>query len=91
MAEKNSAPPTFKQPKHINSPELLATLNNQVLIQSGILLRKFRSVVPIDPQELNTSSRTINFSLLERTGLINPQRQVSVNLSALKPIKIIQY
>ena len=68
------APPQFRPPHVIQSPEVDASLSDKAVISDGILYRTFKTILPIDPQELNPSSRSISFYILDKVGLINPHQ-----------------
>ena len=68
------APPTFHAPKLIQSPEVLSGLNEQSYILDGILYRTFKTILPVDPQELSVHSRSISFYILDKVALLNPHR-----------------
>ena len=44
---KTRAPPTFHEPKVVQSPEVTASLGDQAYIQDGILYRMFKSFNPL--------------------------------------------
>ena len=73
MAETR-APPTFHAPKLVQTPEVLGGLNEQSFILDGILYRTFKTILPVDPQELSVHSRSISFYILDKVALINPHR-----------------
>ena len=68
------APPNFHPPQVVQSPEVDASLQNKAVITDGILFRTFKTILPLDPQELNPSSRSISFYILDKVGLINPHQ-----------------
>ena len=67
-------PPEFHPPKVIQSPEVERSLSDTAFIQDGILYRTFRTIGPLDPQELNVSSRSFSFYILDKVALINPHK-----------------
>ena len=73
MAETR-APPTFHPPHVVQSPEVDASLHNRAVVTDGILFRTFKTILPLDPQELNQSSRSISFYILDKLGLVNPHQ-----------------
>lgn len=68
------APPTFHPPQVVQAPEVDASLQNRAVVTDGILFRTFKTILPLDPQELNQSSRSISFYILDKLGLINPHQ-----------------
>ena len=68
------APPTFHPPRVVQSPEVDASLHNRAVVTDGILFRTFKTILPLDPQELNQSSRSISFYILDKLGLVNPHQ-----------------
>ena len=68
------APPTFHQPQVVPSPEFDTSLRDRATITDGILFRTFKTILPADPQELNQTSRSISFYILDKLGLINPHQ-----------------
>lgn len=68
------APPNFHPPQVVQSPEVDASLRDRAVITDGILFRTFKTILPLDPQELNQSSRSISFYILDKVGLINPHQ-----------------
>ena len=74
MTDKRQ-PPKFNTPTIVNSPEVMNSLASQrSLFQQGILYRTYKTIGPIDPQELNSDSRVINFYCLEKVGILNPKK-----------------
>ena len=74
MTDKRQ-PPKFNAPVVVNSPEVTASLASQrSLLQQGILYRTYKTICPLDLQELNSDSRIINFHILEKVGLLNPKK-----------------
>ena len=74
MAGENRLAPAFHAPKVIQSPEVSQSLSDHAYIQDGILYRTFKTIGPVDPQELNVSSRSISFYVLDKVALINPHK-----------------
>lgn len=68
------APPTFHGPQVLTSPEVDSSLTDKATVTDGILFRTFKTILPIDPQELNQTSRSISFYILDKLGLINPHQ-----------------
>ena len=68
------APPAFHPPKVLQSPEVDNSLSDRATVTDGILFRTFKTILPTDPQELNQTSRSISFYILDKLGLINPHQ-----------------
>ena len=72
--------PNFRPPQIIDSPEVDVSLHNKAYVTDGILFRSFKTILPIDPQELNPSSRSISFYINDKVGLVNPHQYVPLLL-----------
>ena len=70
------APPSFHSPQIIQAPEVDLSLNDKAYVTDGILYRSFKTILPLDPQELSVSSRSISFYICDKVGLVNPQQYV---------------
>ena len=70
------APPSFHSPQIIQAPEVDLSLNDKAYVTDGILYRSFKTILPLDPQELSISSRSISFYICDKVGLVNPQQYV---------------
>lgn len=73
MAEFRPLPP-YKAPTTVPTPQIDEITKQRTFIQSGIHYRTFRHINPLDPNELLTNSRSINFYYLDRISWLNPTK-----------------
>ena len=69
---KSGSTPSLKYKVQIQSS--VGGLNEQSFILDGILYRTFKTILPVDPQELSVHSRSISFYILDKVALLNPHR-----------------
>ena len=82
----SEAPPSFRAPENVESPEVTQTLKDQPnAIQDGILYRTFTCISTLDPNELDINSRSVTYGILQKSAFINTQKLfMSISLMVVK-------